>query len=131
MPSAVQVGLVGVGGGELKNKAKLSQVELELGLSLAKIHLKYVDDLTVAECIILKDNVFPVPDRPRPDSYHARTGHALIPEKSEVYKEIKNIEQYAASNDMKLNAKRPNLYCSTNARAQILCQTWREMILNW
>ena len=71
-----------------------------------RIHLKYVDDLTIAESIILKDNVSPVPDRPRPDSYHARTGHALIPEKSDVYKEIKNIEQYAASNDMKLNAKK-------------------------
>ena len=55
-----------------------------------QLDLKFVDDLTVAESMILKNSVTPVPlsDRPQPDSYHARTGHALIPEKSEVMAQI-------------------------------------------
>ena len=68
-----------------------------------QIYLKFVDDLTVAESLILKDNVYSVPDRPRPDDFRSRTGHALKPECSAVYKEVNNIKEYAAANDMKLN----------------------------
>lgn len=73
-----------------------------------QIHLKFVDDLTVAESLILEDNVKPVPlsDRPQPDPYHSRTGHSLIPEKSKVLRQIKEIQDYARSNEMKLNLKK-------------------------
>ena len=73
-----------------------------------QIHLKLVDDLTVAESLILEDNVKPVPlsDRPQPDPYHSRTGHSLIPEKSKVLRQIKEIQDYARSNEMKLNLKK-------------------------
>ena len=76
--------------------------------SANQIHLKYVDDLTIAESIILKDNVtnVPVTDRPQPDTYHARTGHALISENSKVFKQIHDVNEYAKSNDMKLNLKK-------------------------
>ena len=55
-----------------------------------QIHLKYVDDLTVAESLILKDSLtqVPVSERPQPDPYHARTGHAIIPEKSKVFQPL-------------------------------------------
>ena len=82
-----------------------------------QIHLKYVDDLTVAESILLKDNVYPVPDRPQPDNYRARTGHALTPENSEVYKEIKNINDYATANDMKLNLKKTKFMLFNQSKA--------------
>ena len=60
----------------------------------------------MAESIILKDNVYSVPDRPRPDDFRSRTGHALIPESSAVYKELNNIKEYATANDMKLNLRK-------------------------
>ena len=81
-----------------------------------KIHFKFVDDLTVAESIILKDNVHLVPDRPLPDSYHARTGHALNPDSSEVYKQIRKINEYAVTNDMKLNAKKTKFMLFNNCK---------------
>ena len=73
---------------------------------LNEIHLKYVDDLTLAEAVTLKDQLTKVPltERPQPDSLHARTGHALLPEDSKVFKELERTKEYAANNGMKLNA---------------------------
>ena len=54
--------------------------------SLNEIHLKYVDDLTIAEAIKMKEmlNYTPVERRPQPDHFHAVTGHTLQQEKSKV-----------------------------------------------
>ena len=73
-----------------------------------QLHLKFVDDLTVAESLILKDSVktVPITDRPQPDPYHARTGHALMPNKSKVYSQILEVNDYANTNEMKLNLEK-------------------------
>ena len=44
---------------------------------LNTIHLKYVDDLALAEAIKVKTQLTDVPieERPQPDPYRARTGH--------------------------------------------------------
>jgi hypothetical protein len=54
------------------------------------IHLKYVDDLTLAEAINLPKKLVSVPDsvRPQPDSFHARTGHILPEENSYVFEQL-------------------------------------------
>ena len=43
------------------------------------IHLKYVDDLTLAEAIDMKKQLtnVTVSERPQPDDFHDRTGHIL------------------------------------------------------
>ena len=71
-----------------------------------KIHLKYVDDFTLAEAINLPEKLIKVPDRPRPDNFNERTGHALPLESSNVYKQMLKINEYARQNDMKLNFKK-------------------------
>ena len=43
----------------------------------------------------MKENLIPDPDRPLPDPYHARTGMKLCPERSLVYDDLKEIEDYA------------------------------------
>ena len=68
-----------------------------------EIHLKYVDDLTLAEAVNLPQTLIEVLDRARPDSYHARTGHALPVEKSRVYEQILRTNEYARINDMRIN----------------------------
>ena len=70
-----------------------------------EIHLKYVDDLTLAEAINLPEKLVKVPvnQRPQPDSYHARTGHALPLKNSKVFNQLKKTEVYAKNNEMKLN----------------------------
>ena len=78
---------------------------------LNEIHLKYVDDLTIAEAINLTDKLkeVKVEDRPQPDTFHARTGHALQPEDSKVFDQLHKIEQYATGNSMRLNYKKTKL----------------------
>ena len=66
-------------------------------------HAKYIDDLTIGEALNLKDSLILNPDRPLPDNFHSRIGLKLDPEKSKVYKKIKETENYATANDMKLN----------------------------
>lgn len=76
-----------------------------------EIHLKYVDDLTLAEAINLPTKLVNVPTdgRQRPDTFHARTGHALEPRDSQVFKELLRTEQYAKNNQMELNYKKTKL----------------------
>ena len=64
------------------------------------IHLKYVDDLTMAETINLPSKLVAVPDsvRPLPDSFHARTGHVLPEENSKVHEQLMRTSDYAARN---------------------------------
>ena len=52
------------------------------------LHLKYVDDMTLAESINLKKKLVYIPEsvRPLPDSFHAKTGHVLPSKSSQVYK---------------------------------------------
>ena len=57
-----------------------------------EIHLKYVDDLTLAEAINLPEKLVAVPEdvRPLPDLFHAKTGHVMPnqEENSRVFKQL-------------------------------------------
>ena len=72
-----------------------------------QIHLKYVDDLTVAEAVKMK--TVPLEERTLPDNYHDRTGHTLQPEDSKVYDQLVRTDSYARENGMKLNFKKTKL----------------------
>ena len=76
-----------------------------------EIHLKYVDDLTLAEAIDMPTQLVKVPpsERSMPDSFHARTGHVLPVNQSKVYKQLQRVESYACDNDMKVNYKKTKL----------------------
>ena len=76
-----------------------------------EIHLKFVDDLTLAEAINLPEKLVKVPasDRPQPDNYHARTGHVLPPLNSKIHKQLEKTKIYAKENEMKLNYKKTKL----------------------
>ena len=76
-----------------------------------EIHLKYVDDLTLAEAINMPTQLVEIPpgERTMPDSFHARTGHVLPLDKSKVYQQLQKVETYASENDMKLNYKKTKL----------------------
>ena len=71
-----------------------------------EIHLKYVDDLTLAESVNLSEKLVPVPDRARPDVFHARTGHALPEGESRVYKQLLKTQEYCTLNEMRINQKK-------------------------
>ena len=78
--------------------------------AINQIHLKYVDDLSLAESINLKDILVPAdPDRVQPDTFHARTGHVLPPGDSAVYNQLVKTNEYAAENQMRINIKKTKL----------------------
>ena len=70
-----------------------------------EIHLKYVDDLTLAEAINIPEQLVHLPDshRQQPDSFHSRTGHFLPMGNSRVHKQLVKTKEYADKNDMKIN----------------------------
>ena len=71
--------------------------------SPSTFHAKFVDDMTIGESFNIKECLIPNPDRPLPDSYHARLGLRLEPEKSKTYEQIQMIKDYSETNEMKLN----------------------------
>ena len=93
-----------------------------------ELHLKYVDDLTLAEAINLPDKLVHLPssERPIPDTYHARTGHVLPENSCALEKQLVRTNEYAENNQMKVNKKNPRLWCS------ILAHLWTSFQeLNW
>ena len=78
---------------------------------LKVIHMKYVDDLTLAEGVDMTTQLdtITLDERPQPDNYRARTGHKLKTEGSKVYEQLKEIQQYAVDNKMKLNLPKTKL----------------------
>ena len=74
-----------------------------------ELHLKYVDDLALLESIPMKKQLSQNSPAVQPYTYHERTGHELLPTKSRVYQKLKQTEEYAAQNKMKINYKKTKL----------------------
>ena len=57
------------------------------------IHLKFVDDLTIAESIDMSNQLkaVPIDQRPQPDTFRAKTGFQLKTEESKVFLDLKNV----------------------------------------
>ena len=94
--------------GQLNNAGELANSKRNIK-AVNQIHLKYVDDMTLAESINLKENLVLAPNRPRPDPFHARTGHALPQENSAVYRQLLETAEYASNNQMKINFKKTKM----------------------
>ena len=75
------------------------------------LHLKFVDDFSIAEAVNMRKqlSMLPVDSRPQPDNYHDRTGHTLEPRNSRVYSQLVQTEKYAAKHKMKINYKKTKL----------------------
>ena len=90
------------------------------------LHLKYVDDMTLAESVDLRKKLIFVPEsaRPLPDSYHARAGHALPEENSAVFKQLQETRKYAEKKGMKINYKKTKVML-LNTRTGTSCQSMK------
>ena len=73
-----------------------------------QLQLQFVEDLTLAESLILRQSVVSslTTERPPPDQFHSRTGHSLIQAKSKVFEQIIAVHKYSKENDMQLNLKK-------------------------
>ena len=72
---------------------------------LANTHMKYVDDLTLAQALNMKDCLIrnPDPSPTRPLAYHDRTNHLLPTEACKLQEELEHLTQYAQVNEMQIN----------------------------
>ena len=65
--------------------------------------LKFVDDLSVAECVRLDTQLYPKNDQIGPRAYHDRNGLFFPPDLSILQKRLDDISTSAKLHDMKLN----------------------------
>ena len=69
---------------------------------LTNIHLKYIDDLSLAQAINLKECLInnPDPNPPRPLSYHNHTNHLLPTDSYQLQDQLHQLVRYSEENQM-------------------------------
>ena len=78
---------------------------------IKNMHAKFVDDLTIAEAINLRNvlNVEPEDRLERPLNYHQRTEQTLKEDSSQVEHQLEKVHQYAITNEMKINQQKTKI----------------------
>ena len=66
-------------------------------------HMKYIDDLSLAIAINLKENLVINPYLQRPLAYHERTGHTLPQEKNIMQQQFNDLASHAKTHKMTIN----------------------------
>ena len=98
--------------GQLNNAGDLATSKRNVK-AVNQIHLKYVDDMSLAESVNLKELLVAVPDRAQPDNYHVRTVHVLPKEQSAVYNnQLLETNDYASRSQMQINYKKTKFMLS-------------------
>ena len=92
----------------LKNVGSILTKKSNKKKPMLRIHLKYIDDMTVAESLNLKKQLVkkPDPNPPRPLQFHDRTGHILPQGVSVVQKQLEALKTYSDDHQMRLNVEK-------------------------
>ena len=77
-------------------------------MSEEELRIKYMDDLSLAEVINLKD-LTEADQLIGPRLFHDRNGLKLPPDKSKVQERLNELEQYVTVHDMKLNTTKTKI----------------------
>ena len=102
----------------LKNVGKFVTKPFNRRGPMPRIHLKYIDDMTVAESLNLKKVLIENPDNnpSRPIQYHKRTGHILPEGLSAVQNLLKEIQIYSENHEMKINDSKTKVILFNKSR---------------
>ena len=73
---------------------------------LRNIHMKYVDDLSLAQAINLKECLIPNPNPTHPQAYHDRTNHTLPAYTYNLQSDLNDLAHYSESHEMVINTKK-------------------------
>ena len=86
--------------------------------AMEKIHLKYIDDMTAAVAINLKERLLPNPDPSpaRPLQYHSRTGHVLPKDDCQLQSMLDELNLYARQHEMVVNKSKTKAILFNKAR---------------
>ena len=99
----------------LINAVGYNHLEKKTGLLITKnmhkrkpqqnIHLKYIDDLSMAEAINLREKLVenPDPNPSRPFTFHDRTNHVLPPGACLLQEQLDSLQKYCQENQMQIN----------------------------
>ena len=89
----------------IKNTGELLTGPLNKRKPMEKIHLKFIDDMTAAESINLREKLIknPDPEPMRPLNYHDRTLHVLPKEASRLQTLLDDTSSYARDHEMRIN----------------------------
>ena len=102
----------------IKNTGELLTKPLSKRRPMEKIHLKFIDDMTAAESINLREKLIPNPDPEpmRPFNYHDRTQHVLPKENSKLQTLLDDVNEYARDHQMKINTEKTKVILFNSAR---------------
>ena len=81
-------------------------------------HVKFVDDMTLAAALNLKECLQPNPDvnQPFPLAFHDRTQHVLPDNRNIMQEQLDNLIQYCEDNSMKINHNKTKVVLFNTAR---------------
>ena len=74
--------------------------------TMVKTHMKYINDLSIAAAINLKENLVVDPDLPKPLSYHERTNHTLPAANNLMQEQFNQLLEYANEHQMVINKEK-------------------------
>ena len=82
------------------------------------MHLKFVDDVSLAEAINVRESLIENPDinPPRPLAYHDRTLHTLPAHLTPIQEALDNMVQYCEDNSMKINTHKTKVALFNTSR---------------
>ena len=103
---------------KIMNTGKVLTGPLSKRKPMKKIHLKFIDDMTAAESINLKEKLINNPEQNpiRPLNFHERTQHILPQNESTVQLLLDDINSYAEDHQMQLNHEKTKVILFNNAR---------------
>ena len=105
------------------NQGEYMTRALSKRLPMLKFHAKYLDDLTLAESIYLREKLIvnPVPTFEFPLTYHKRTGHILPPQNSHIQKAWNDLQSYVTEHEMKINFSKTKVMLFNRSKRWTLC----------
>ena len=105
--------------GQLNNAGELITCKKKMK-EINCIHLKYVDDIAIAESVNMGSQLtaVPVQNRPLPDTFRARTDHKFETSESQVFDQLRKVQDYAVTNKMKLNLAKTKLMLFNPCRSK-------------
>ena len=112
----------------LINAAGYQHLEKHMGLKITQklskrkpienIHMKYVDDMTIAQAINLLECLIhnPDPNPPRPFEHHDHTEHLLPGNNYQLQEQLDNLVEYCRKNQMKINESKSKVMIFNSRR---------------
>ena len=68
--------------------------------------MKYIDDMSLAESVNLKEALVPNPSPTLPLQYHDRTHHVLPTSKLHLQAALQSLEEYSHTHQMSINREK-------------------------